>query len=53
VKNFKAALLAVRNTQSKDVEDEEEDEEKEETTEEQGISTKLVHMNRPFIASVK
>jgi hypothetical protein len=43
------ALLAVRNIQNKDVEDEEEKQQQVNRI----FQRKFVHMNRPFIASVK
>jgi hypothetical protein len=42
------ALLAVRNTQNKDVEEEEK-----EQPENRIFQQKFIHMNRPFIVSVK
>jgi hypothetical protein len=44
-----AALLAVRNTQNKDVENEEE----KQLSENRIFQRQFTHKNRPFIASVK
>jgi hypothetical protein len=46
------ALLVVRNTQNEDVEDEEEGRRRS-SSQERIFQRKFIHMNRPFIVSVK